>query len=959
MLTVVRRTCLSVQAANTDNRGAKDHVPAGDTPSANISGASQPKQVRKDRQVTSAATGVLPDHHLRSQIRILGDLLGQTLTRQVGPTLLQAVEQVRETARQDPGGVAALLDQADLPTAIDLARAFSIYFDLANVAEQVERARDIRATWAAEGGPLQRAVARISATGPDQAEVRALAERMLVRPVFTAHPTEAARRSILVKLRRIADLLLDDSEGSPLALRHVAELIDLIWQTDELRLASPQVLDEARNALYYLDDLARGPRGPLSRVLQDLNDAFGQLGVDLPPTSRPLTFGSWIGGDRDGNPNVTPEVTAEVLLFQRDHAIADLLPHIDRLLEDLSVSQRLAGVSAQLLASVQQDLQSLPDLDPRFLRLNAEEPIRLKLTIIRMRLRLTRERLASGGPHVSGRDYLTSDEILSDLALIRNSLLQHRGQLAAHGILDQATRVVAAIGLRLATLDIREHAEKFHQALAPLIDRVGEYETPYLQMKRAERTRVLAQELRAPRPLAPQTFQPSAPTAATHGIFQAIREALDSFGPRCIESCIISMTTGPDDVLAPAVLARQAGLIDDNRSRIGFVPLLETVGELRAAGSLMDTLLTEPAYRELVRSRGDLQEVMLGYSDSNKDAGITTSQWEIHLAQRRLRDVCAAHGVRLRLFHGRGGTVGRGGGPTYQAILAQPYGVLDGQIKVTEQGEVISDKYLLPVLAQDNLEQMVAAVLEASLLHREPRTPVDQREQWDDVMNTASTAAQQRYRALVDDPDLPGYFTLSTPVEEFGAMHLGSRPARRPDTAAGIEGLRAIPWVFGWTQSRQIVPGWFGVGSGLAAARAAGHADMLVAMASGWEFFSNFLANVEMTLAKTDLRIAEQYVQRLVPPDRQHIFETIRQEYALTVQEILAITGADGLLAGNSSLARTLRVRDTYLLPLHALQISLLARNREARSRNETDPLLGRALSVTINGIATGLRNTG
>ena len=905
------------------------------------------------------------DQHLRGQIRVLGELLGQTLTRQVSADLLDAVERVRETARQDPRGVAALLDQADLPTAINLARAFSIYFDLANVAEQAERARDIRAMWAVEGGPLHRAVARIKSADPAISDVEALAAHMLVRPVFTAHPTEAARRSILVKLRRIADLLLDEAPGLDHSQQgrrtrdRIAELIDLIWQTDELRLASPQVLDEARNALYYLDDIARAPRGPLSAVLQDLTDAFRQLGVELEPTTRPLTFGSWIGGDRDGNPNVTPDVTAQVLHFQRDHAIADLLPHIDRLLEDLSVSERLAGVSAELVTSVQRDLQALPDLDPRFLRLNAEEPIRLKLTIIRMRLRLTRERLAGGGPHTPGRDYLSSDDILADLELIRSSLLQHRGELAAYGILDEAIRLVAAIGLRLATLDIREHAEKFHQALAPLIDRVAEQQTPYLQMSRQERTRLLAAELSAPRPLAPQTFKPTAETAATHGTFQAIREALDRFGPRCIESCIISMTTGPDDVLAPAVLARQAGLIDDDQARIGFVPLLETVGELRAAGTLMQTLLAEPAYRELVRSRDDVQEVMLGYSDSNKDAGITTSQWEIHLAQRRLRDVCAAHGVKLRLFHGRGGTVGRGGGPTYQAIISQPYGVLDGQIKVTEQGEVISDKYLLPVLAQDNLEQMVAAVLEASLLHRAPITPADQQARWDAVMDIASTAAQQRYRELVGDPDLPTYFTLSTPVEEFGAMHLGSRPARRPDTAAGIEGLRAIPWVFGWTQSRQIVPGWFGVGSGLAAARAAGHGADLSAMAMSWEFFRNFLGNVEMTLAKTDLGIAQQYVERLVPSERQHIFNTIEQEYALTVQEILALTGAHELLAGNPSLARTLRIRDTYLLPLHVLQVSLLARNREVRGRAVEDPLLTRALSVTINGIATGLRNTG
>ena len=889
---------------------------------------------------------------LRTHIRMLGDLLGQTLARQEGDTLLEMVESVRLAVRSDPAAAATVLDSVDVATATTLARSFSIYFDLANVAEQVERAHDAQADRLVHSGPLHRVVDAAREANLDPALVGQMASAMSVRPVFTAHPTEAARRSVLVKLRRIADVLLDQGLSDGERERRLAQVIDLLWQTDELRLERPQVLDEARNALDYLDDLTRGP---LAQVLDDLADSFRDLGVELPPDARPVSFGSWIGGDRDGNPFVTPDVTADVVRFQRDHAVLNLMPHIDRLLEDLSISERIAGASDKLRDSVESDLRFLPDLDPRFLRINAEEPVRLKLTIIRMRLRLTRERLHDRGPHRVGRDYDSTRELLADLLLIRDDLLQHRGQLAAHGILDQSIRVVASIGLPLATLDIREHAQKFHDTLRQLFERLG---FGYDDLDREERTTLLADELSALRPLSPQPPALDEAATVTYRTMETVRELLDTYGTRPIESVIVSMTRGADDILAAVVLARETGLVNTSTgtSRVGFVPLLETAEELRNADVIIDQLLQHPVYRSLVASRGDVQEVMLGYSDSNKDAGITSSQWEIHLAQRRLRDVTARHGVRLRLFHGRGGTVGRGGGPTYEAILAQPWGVLDGQIKVTEQGEVISDKYLVPALARDNLEQMVAAVLDASLLHRHSRQSESQIARWDDVMDTMSTHAQSSYRALVEDPDLPRYFSLSTPVEEFGAMHLGSRPARRPDGSSGINDLRAIPWVFGWTQSRQIVPGWFGVGSGLEAVRAAGFDAELTDMYENWHFFANFISNVAMTLVKTDLEVAKQYVDRLVPGDLHHVFDAITEEHERTTQQILLVTGQQELLEDNPTLRRTLATRDTYLLPLHSLQISLLE-----RSRRLTDPdvELQRALSVTINGIATGLRNTG
>ena len=909
--------------------------------------------------MSEIAAGNESDLRLRTNIRLLGDLLGHTLVRQEGPELLDLVEKVRALIRDDPTVAAQLLRELDLESATLLARSFSIYFDLANIAEQVERTHDVLDAYVSSGSPLAKVVTE--ALSPESLpiytldDVAQIASNMSVRPVFTAHPTEAARRSVLIKLRKIADTLMDQRVSDATQTARLAELIDLLWQTDELRLEKPQVLDEARNALYYMNDLTRGPLG---EVLHDLANAFDQLGVTLPADSRPISFGSWIGGDRDGNPFVTPEVTAEVVTFLRENALTDLLPHIDSLIEDLSISERIAGTSPELWESVNQDLEVLPEFDRRYLRLNAEEPIRIKLTIIRLRLHLTHDRLVNRSPRVVGRDYASTQEILNDLFLVRRDLLAHRGQLIAHGELEQAIRVVASVGLPLATLDIREHSEKFQGAISQLIARLNRSSPKeYLDLCSSARFDLLAAELQSQRPLAPTPPPLDETGMTTFNTLVVARDIVIEFGNRALESIIISMTKGADDVLAAVVLGREAGLIntDNGESLVGFVPLLETVAELHAAGEIVDALLSDPTYRKIVASRGDRQEVMLGYSDSNKDAGITTSQWEIHLAQRHLRDIAAKHNVSLRLFHGRGGTVGRGGGPTYDAIMSQPWGVLSGQIKITEQGEVISDKYLLPVLARDNLEQMAAAVLDASLLHRTPRRTSAELNRWDEVMRISSASAQEKYRSLIIDSELPRYFALSTPVEEFGAMHFGSRPSRRPDTAAGIDGLRAIPWVFGWTQSRQVVPGWFGVGTGLQAACDVGLSGGLVQMYQNWDFFRNFISNVEMTLAKTDLNVAAQYVERLVPQELHYIFDLIRVEYTLSVQRVLDITGESGLLASNPSLQRTLATRDAYLLPLHNLQVSLLERSRT----NPTNEDLTRALSLTINGIATGLRNTG
>jgi len=679
-------------------------------------------------------------------------------------------------------------------------------------------------------------------------------------------------------------------------------------------------------------------------VLAEFASEVKRLGVDLSLSAKPLSFGTWIDGDRDGNPNITADVTRSAILLQNSHFTRTLLLHLDQLVQGLSISTKLTGVSKELEKSVLDDLEKLPEIESRYRRINAEEPYRLKVTAIRHKLLITQQRHADDSPHFPGRDYKDSAELLSDFEIMRKSLMANNGQLIATGLLERITRAIAAFGLSHAKMDIREHSDAHHYLLKQLFND----SSAEIINKELESTKVI--DLTKLDEQANKCLK----TFVTSG------ELIDQFGPEVIESYIISMTKSANDVLAAVLIGKLAGLIslDANKSfaKIGFVPLLETVAELRAADQILDDLLNNKSYRKIVMMRGQVQEVMLGYSDSNKDAGITTSQWEIHKAQRKLRDVAHKHGVKLRLFHGRGGSVGRGGGPTYDALIALPWGSIDGQIKMTEQGEVISDKYGLPALAKENLELTLAAALEATILNRKPRQSSQDLNSWDECMDLISEHAFSAYRKLVDQEELPAYFYSSTPVEQLGNMFLGSRPSRRPDAASGLESLRAIPWVFGWTQSRQIVPGWYGVGSGLKAARLAGKSDLLQKLLKDWHFFSTFISNVEMTLAKTDLAIAQRYVTTLVDPSLHKIFDQIKAEYELTVAELLLMTNKTEILGNQPILARTLQVRDTYLAPIQLLQISLLKRVREQK---DIDPLLARALLLTINGVAAGLRNTG
>ncbi|MCC5950942.1 MAG: phosphoenolpyruvate carboxylase [Acidimicrobiia bacterium] len=914
-----------------------------------------------------SGTGADIDAALRADIRRLGNELGRSLVRQGGQDLYDAVEEVRRLARRaDAGDEAAAeelhvrLREIDPRTAIGLARAYLTFFHLATVAEQTHRVAQLRRPEETERGWFSLVVDRLLDAGIERAEISAAVESLVVRPVVTAHPTEISRRSVLTKLATIGQLL-DRSRNTGLGSldrgridRRIAEQVDLLWVTDELRAAAPRPTDEAQSVLYYVESLLWDV---LPDVMSDLHDELARLDVTVPPATTPLQFGTWVGGDRDGNPEVTPQVTEDVLAWMNERGLTLVERALQELATTLSASSRIITVDEALSARLEADRRALPEVWDRLAHLNAEEPFRLALSYCRQRVVNTRRRLRTGGAHRPGVDYRDGAELAAELAELRRALGEAVGSLVATGQLDAVQRAVAASGFHLATMEVREHSRAFHTLVAELCAR-NDIDYPAHD---AERLALLDRELAGARPLSGVTTEVSEGATRVAELFTVLRRAKDHYGDEVCDTCIISMTRGPSDVLAAVVAARESGLVDVSAgvARLDFVPLLETVDELRSADRILDELLSSPSYRTLVALRGDTQEVMLGYSDSNKDGGIVTSQWSIHQAIRMLRDVAARHGVRLRLFHGRGGSVGRGGGPAHHAVLAQPAGAVDGTVKLTEQGEVISDKYLLPDLARHNLELLVAATLEATLLHTTSRQAATTLATYDEAMDLVSVEARATYRSLVDDPSLVEYFLTSTPVQELARLNIGSRPASRPEAGAGLDGLRAIPWVFGWTQSRQIVPGWFGLGSGIAAARAAGLDDLLVEMAREWWFLRALVSNVEMAMAKTDLTIARRYVDALVPPEHRRLLDVIEAEAARTREALAFLTGRHELLADDPVLRHTIAVRDRYLHPLHALQIELLGRVRTESAEGRQDSSADRALLLTINGIAAGLRNTG
>lgn len=898
--------------------------------------------------VTRIDPSELIDAGLRADIRRLGRQLGATLVSQHGRDLLDSVERIRTLSRRlrlEQADVShelsSLLRKMDLDFAVQVVRAFTVYFHLANIVEQVHRVEDLNVEGHTPEHGLEECLITLVEAGIPPSEAVSLVNRAILKPVFTAHPTEATRRTILEKLTAIAQATA--SRSNPRAStadraridRRVAELVEAIWQTDEIRDQRPDPIDEARFVRHYLEQTIREA---IPGLLDDVAAAARLVGGELDGDHSPIRFGSWVGGDRDGNPNVTPAMTRTVLDQQRRTALDILIAEVTGLAAELSISAGVSSPSDGLVDFIERHRESHGDSLPGAKTL---EPYRQALMIIRSRLADTRE----AGPH----PYPGPQELLADLALIDASLRENRGVLIAGGRLARVRGLAATIGFHLAALDIRQHTDHHHRAIATL---TAYLDIAYEELGRVERTEFLVDELSGSRPLAPPG---NGSVDETLELFRLLRRLLDRHGDEAVESYIISMTRGLDDILAPVMLAREVGLVDPVRdvARLGFVPLFETIEDLKSIGPILRELFEVPAYRRLLSLRGNTQEVMVGYSDSNKDGGITTSQWEIHKALVAIRDLSQHSGIRIEVFHGRGGSIGRGGGPTHAAILSQPYGALDGVMKVTEQGEVIADKYGLPALASQNLELALSALLEASLARRTPDHAIEDVQRWYRVMDLVSAAALRSYRQFIESPGMVEYFTTSTPVEELSLLNIGSRPARRTSRSIGVGDLRAIPWVFGWTQSRQIIPGWYGVGSGLEAAFEKGDGEELARMYREWPFFRTFVSNVEMTLVKTDLSIARHYVDNLVPVEHRGLFGMITSEYTRTVSALRRVTRTD-LLADRPVLRRTLAVRDAYLDPLNVLQVELLDRSRSG------DPdKYQRGLLLTINGIAAGMRNTG
>ncbi len=927
---------------------------------------------KADSQKTATATldNSDKDLPLRADIRLLGRILGDAVRDQEGEEIFAIVENIRQTSirfhREDDEEPARreledILNSLSPEQTVQILRAFSYFSHLANLAEDQHRIRRTRAHAMAGSAPrsgtMEKALAQAKKEGFTAAQLQKFFSTALVSPVLTAHPTEVRRKSIMKREMEISNILArrDHSKWTPEERRQsdedIARAVLTLWQTNLLRQTKLDVMDEVSNGLSYYDytfltELPRFYAALEDRLTEDFRD---EEAVEVASF---LRIGGWIGSDRDGNPFVTAETLEKTVKKQSARALAFYLNELHELGGELSLSTRIVKASEALL-----DLARLsPDTSPH----RREEPYRLAISGLYARVAASLRDLdavaASRTPVGDSPPYETPEQFRADLDIIHHSLCENGSSILAAGRLRHLRRAVDCFGFHLASLDLRQGSDTHATCIAELFEAVKPG-TDYATLNEEDRIELLVEELKSLRPLVRPFWTYSSETTSELDILTTAARIHKLYGHQAITTCIVSNTQSVSDLLEICVLLKQAGIVTpEGTCHINIVPLFETIPDLRICTQIMDQLLSIPEYRKLIDSCQATQEVMLGYSDSNKDGGFVTSGWELYKAEIGLIEVLQRHQVRLRLFHGRGGSVGRGGGPSYDAIMAQPVGAVNGQIRVTEQGEIISSKYSNPAVGRRNLEILASATLEATLFKSGEQTPPDA---YLEAMEEISAHAYKAYRSLVYETDgFEDYFWGSTVINEIATLNIGSRPASRKKTRR-IEDLRAIPWVFSWAQCRLMLPGWYGFGSGIEK-WLEDHPEkglpFLQELYQRWPFFRTQLSNMDMVLAKSSIAIASRYAA-LVEDEglRRKIFRRIARERRLTISTLLNIMQQQTLLENNALLERSIRNRFPYLDPLNHLQVNLMRHYRT----NPANAKILTGIQLTINGISAGLRNSG
>lgn len=908
---------------------------------------------------------------LRNDVRFLGNILGRVLIKQEGKGIFDIEEKIRaltkemrtnyqRSQKEELVSTIRSLSDKDL---YKVSRAFTMYFKLVNIAEQNHRIRrrreykyisDIKDS---EEGSVESLFKMLGERGISYDDFKMLLEKMSIELVLTAHPTEVNRHIVLEKFRLISSLLgelqnpiLSGEERKSIEEEIYTE-VTALWQTEEVPSYKLTPLDEAINAHYYFrETIFEALTNVYLEFEEKIKENYGVSEIKLPAFFR---FGSWVGGDRDGNPFVTHSTTLEVLRMQKVLVLEKYLEQIERLKRQLSSSKKLVPVSRKLMDSIERDRELFPgDTGIK----NPEEYYRIKLRYIERNLL---GMLKSVNGESGSYCYSNKDEFLSDLDIIDRSLRENKGGRLADSTLKKLIMQVGVFGFHLAKLDIRQNSTVHRRAIEEIAERLKIVD--YGEMSEEEKFLWLTGEIKTPRPLVPGWLELSPETTELLKTFDILRESLEEINQECIDTYIISMTCSASNVLEVLLLAKEAGLYINNRgiitSRLNIVPLFETIDDFRNAPEIMRKLYTSPVYRDHLRARGNISEIMIGYSDSGKDGGLLCASWEIHKAQRSLKKIADEFGLKNKFFHGRGGTVSRGGGPTNQAILARPAGTVDGVIKITEQGEVIYTNYSIPEIAEDNLELVLSSVILTSFGEEE----VDPK--WEAVMEEVSAYARGAWRDLVyEDPDFYRYFEEATPISVIQQMGIGSRPARRKQSER-IEDLRAIPWVFSWTQNRHLITGFYSVGSALdrfIKKDPEKNLLFLQEMYDGWRFFRSHIDNIQMTLSRADMWIALEYSFLVRPREvGKRIFEKVRQEYRLTEEVVLKITRQNKILGKNPFLKKSIELRNPYIDSLSYIQVGLLRRLAKGGIPDEEREALTDNIKLTINGISAGLKNTG